>query len=120
MKYRRRFEIIADVISAAQNGTKKTKIMYFANLSYRLLTKYLEDTVSVGFIQEIANGYRTTEKGRIFLEKYAQFSSKYSKLVSDFEALKFDMEALERMCTSTEGGESRSGKARGRTSGFVH
>jgi predicted transcriptional regulator len=103
MKYRRRFQIIADVIRVADNGAKKTRIMYFANLSYRLLTKYLEDTLKVGFIQEDGDGYRTTDKGRLFLEKYGEFSSRYSKLANDFEALKFEMEALERMCSQARG-----------------
>jgi predicted transcriptional regulator len=99
VKYRRRFQIIADIVSAAENGAKKTRIMYFANLSYKLLTKYLADTVRVGFIQEDGDGYRATDRGKIFLEKYGEFSSKYSKLASDFEGLKFEMEVLERMCT---------------------
>jgi predicted transcriptional regulator len=107
-KYRRRFEIIADIIKSAENGTKKTKIMYFANLSYMLLKRYLEETVKVGFIKETDDGYESTEKGKIFLEKYIQFSSKYSKLANESEALKFEMEILERMC-SLEGSHSSSG-----------
>jgi len=108
VKYRRRFEIIADIISAAEKGAKKTKIMYFANLSYRLLQRYLEDSVKVGFIRESDKGYESTEKGRIFLEKFSQFSTKYSKLVNDFESLKFEMEVLERMCSSAREDEARS------------
>ena len=120
VKYRRRFEIIADVISAAEKGAKKTRIMYFANLSYRLLQKYLGDTVKVGFIRESNEGYQTTEKGRIFLEKFTEFSSKYSKLVNDFEALKFEMEVLERMCTLKGEDESKSTNARRKLSEVLH
>jgi len=110
VKYRRRFQIIADIISAAEQGAKKTRIMYFANLSYKLLTKYLQDTVRVGFIQEDGGGYRATDKGRIFLEKYGEFSSKYSKLASDFEGLKFEMEVLERMCSRGRGKGNNSSR----------
>ena len=120
VKYRRRFEIIADIISAAEKGAKKTRIMYFANLSYKLLKKYLENTVKVGFVRESGGGYESTEKGRIFLEKYTEFSSRYSKLVTDFEALKFEMEVLERMCTSTAEDESRPNNARRKLSDVVH
>jgi predicted transcriptional regulator len=120
VKYRRRFEIIADIISAAEKGAKKTRIMYFANLSYRLLIKYLDDTLKVGFIRESNHVYETTEKGKIFLEKYADFSSKYSKLVNDFEALKFEMEVLDRMCTSIGGDEAKSNNARRRLSEVLH
>ena len=120
VKYRRRFEIIADVISAAEKGAKKTKIMYFANLSYRLLQKYLEDTVKVGFIRVSNEGYQTTEKGRIFLERYTEFSSRYSRLVSDFEALKFEMEVLERMCGSSGEAEGKSGNGRRKLGEVLH
>ena len=120
VKYRRRFEIIADIISGAEKGAKKTRIMYFANLSYRLLKKYLEHTVKVGFVRESSDGYETTEKGRIFLERYAEFSGKYSKLVNDFEALKFEMEVLERMCTLKGEDESKSTNARRKLSEVLH
>lgn len=97
-KYRRRFEIIADVLNAAGKGGKKTKIMYFANLSYLLLQKYLNETLHAGFLRFNNDGYEVTEKGLIFLERYGEFSSRYVKAQKKFEALKFEMEALERMC----------------------
>jgi predicted transcriptional regulator len=106
-KYRRRFDIIADVLNAAGKGGKKTKIMYFANLSYLLLQKYLSETIHVGFLRFNNDGYEVTEKGLIFLEKYQEFSSKYLKAQKKFEALKFEMEALERMCSPEE---ARRGK----------
>jgi predicted transcriptional regulator len=112
VKYRRRYQIIADIVSAAEKGAKKTKIMYFANLSYKLLQKYLDDSLKVGFIQESGGGYESTDRGRLFLEKYAEFSSKYSKLVNDFEALKFEMEVLERMCGSSVDGNGKVNNSR--------
>jgi predicted transcriptional regulator len=120
VRYRRRFEIIADVIHAAEKGAKKTKIMYFANLSYRLLQKYLDDSLRVGFIRESRDGYESTDKGRLFLEKYVEFSSKYSKLVSDFEALKFEMEALNRMCGSNMDNGGKSGNSRRKLGEVLH
>jgi predicted transcriptional regulator len=100
VKYRRRLDIIADILSAAIRGAKKTRIMYVANLSYRLLEKYLEETVNIGFIRLNNNGYEVTEKGRIFLEKYSQFSSRYSVLERQLDDMKFEREVLERMCES--------------------
>jgi predicted transcriptional regulator len=116
VKYRRRYQIIADIVRAAEKGAKKTKIMYFANLSYRLLQKYLDDSLKVGFIQESEGGYESTDRGRLFLEKYAEFSSKYSKLVNDFEALKFEMEVLERMCGSNVDGNGKVNSFRRKSS----
>jgi len=104
VKYRRRFEIIADILNvAAVNGAKKTRIMYVANLSYRLLEKYLKETLEVDLIRSNNEGYEVTEKGRIFLEKYGEFSSKYSKLERELKALEFEREVLERMCEQVEG-----------------
>lgn len=103
VKYRRRFEIIADILNAAENGAKKTRIMYVANLSYRLLEKYLKETLMVGLIRSNNEGYEVTEKGRIFLERYGEFSSKFSKLERELEAMRFEREVLERMCEAVEG-----------------
>jgi predicted transcriptional regulator len=98
LKYRQRINIIADILNVAGSGAKKTKIMYVANLSYQLLEKYLEETVNIGFVRFNGNGYEVTEKGRLFLEKYAQFSSRYSELKSELEIMMFEKEVLERMC----------------------
>jgi predicted transcriptional regulator len=120
VKYRRRYQIIADVIRAAEKGAKKTKIMYFANLSYKLLQKYLDDSLKVGFIQESGGGYESTDKGKLFLEKCTEFSSKYSKLANDFEALKFEMEVLERMCGSNVSNNGKVNRSRRKLSEVLH
>ncbi len=100
-KYRRRIEIVADILDVARaggGGAKKTKIMYAANLSFRLLQKYLGETVEVGLMRFNNAGYEVTDKGRMFLERFGQFSSKYSRIEKDLDALKFEIEILERMC----------------------
>jgi predicted transcriptional regulator len=99
-KYRDRLEIIVDILNAAADGARKTKIMYVANLSYRLLERYLDDAIRMGFIYSDGNGYEVTNKGKTFLEKYNDFSSKYSKVENEFEKLLFEREALERLCGS--------------------
>jgi predicted transcriptional regulator len=115
VKYRRRFEIIADILNVAETCVKKTRIMYVANLSYRLLEKYLEETLKVGLIRVNNDGYEVTEKGRAFLERYGEFSSKYSKLNRELEALRFEREVLERMCELTENIEPKATGRRRRT-----
>jgi predicted transcriptional regulator len=97
-KHRNRVDIIADVLDVAAHGAKKTRIMYIANLSYRLLEKYLNETISIGFMQFNENGYEVTEKGRSFLEHYVQFSRKYSDLEGKLEDMRFEREVLDRMC----------------------
>jgi predicted transcriptional regulator len=115
-RYRRRFDIIADIISVAGRGAKKTKIMYFANLSYLLLEKYLEETVQNGFLRFGDNGYEATEKGQAFLVSYDKFSSRSSRLNRDLERLKYEAEELEKMCRHWMSGKG-CGRSRSATLG---
>jgi len=96
---RSRIDIIADILDVTVRGAKKTGIMRNANLSHRLLEKYLEDAVGIGFLQFNYGVYETTGKGRRFLEMYVQFSSKYSRLQKDLEASLLQRASLEKMCS---------------------
>jgi predicted transcriptional regulator len=91
-------EIIADILNAVGDGAKKTRIMGLANLSYKLLEKYLEETLSVGLVYFNHNCYEVTEKGRSFIERYGDFSSRYSKIKGELGKVMFEREVLERMC----------------------
>ncbi|MDH5754676.1 MAG: winged helix-turn-helix domain-containing protein [Candidatus Bathyarchaeota archaeon] len=97
-RYRSRLEIIADILNAVGDGAKKTRIMYVANLSHKLLEKYLKKTVEAGLIRANKDYYEVTEKGRVFLERFGDFSSRYSKIEREFEEMSFEREVLERMC----------------------
>ena len=102
VKYRDGLRIIADVLHAAGSGTKKTRIMGLANLSYRLLEKYLGKTVQSGFLRLNDEGYEVTKKGQAFLEKYEDFSSRYFKLESELQSAILEREILKRMCQPLE------------------
>jgi predicted transcriptional regulator len=97
-KYRRRFDILADIVRVAGVGARKTKIMYFANLSFALLNKYLEDALHVGFLRLSGERYLMTKKGEAFLERYSEFSSRYSSVKADLERLECEAEDLDKMC----------------------
>jgi len=99
-KYRRRFDILADIVRVAGTGSRKTKIMYFANLSFVLLNKYLEDALHVGFLRLNGDRYLMTKKGEAFLERYTKFSSRYSSVKADVEKLESEAEVLDKMCRS--------------------
>jgi len=100
VRYRRRIDIIADVLSSAANGaTKKTRIMYNANLSYTLLKRYLAETVGLGLLRFNNGGYEVTEKGFTFLRKYEVFSSRLSRVRRDMEMLMAEFRLLEDMCS---------------------
>ncbi|MCK4474462.1 winged helix-turn-helix domain-containing protein [Candidatus Bathyarchaeota archaeon] len=98
VKYRSKLEIVADILDAVGDGAKKTRIMYIANLSYKLLGKYLTKTVEAGLVSSNNNYYEVTEKGRVFLERFKSFSGRYSRINKDLEEMSFERDVLERMC----------------------
>ncbi len=98
MQYRRRFDILADVVKAATPAAKKTRIMFFANLSYALLKRYLEEAVSLGFLKANANEFVVTQRGENFLAKYSAFKSDTSYVKSEIDKLRSEAELLEQMC----------------------
>lgn len=115
VKYRRSFDIIAGIVRAVAKGaTRKTRIMYDANLSYRLLDKYLKKTVELGFIRLNNNHYEVTDKGRTFLDMYTKFSNRYSNLQKEVKSMMLEMETLKKMCT-TDRENKRSSTGRNRS-----
>ena len=67
-KYRDRLQIIADILSVVSDGAKKTHVMYQANLSYTLLSRYLSEVLDAGLVSFGEEGYyRLTKSGRGWL-----------------------------------------------------
>ena len=65
MGNRSRTEIVAMILAAAnEGGTTKTKIMYFAFLSYNQLKEYLSILIENNLIEYLdgTNKFKTTEK----------------------------------------------------------
>ena len=65
---RARHDIVIEVLKSAMNGTKKTNIMYKANLSFTQLELYLTALKKAGFITEESGIWKTTEKGLHVIE----------------------------------------------------
>ncbi|MGA3192924.1 MAG: winged helix-turn-helix domain-containing protein [Candidatus Bathyarchaeia archaeon] len=107
-KYRDMLGIIADMLHAAGSGSKKTRIMGVANLSYRLFEKYLGRTVQAGFLRLNGEGYEVTEKGQDFLVKYLALSSKYSMVESELQSVMYEREVLKRMCQPSRNGKLKA------------
>jgi predicted transcriptional regulator len=69
-----------DILNTSLNGVKVTHLMYRANLSYSTLRKYLFTALDKGLISNVRNSdgsvvYRTTEKGRLLLDKLKEVKS---------------------------------------------
>jgi predicted transcriptional regulator len=101
--YRRRLDIIADILQVASQNAKKTQIMYQANLSYKVLERYLREVTEASLIsfQAAEQYYVVTEKGQEFLEayqKYAKTNKSIAKRLDDVDAKK---KSLEELCSNT-------------------
>ena len=114
VKYRNNVELVGDILAVARDGALKTQIMYRANLSFKLLEKYMNVVLNAGLVMLNHDGrYLITEKGILFLEKFRGYKRhvkglrRQSKRVRDVKA------ALERMCLplSLDGDEPADGKA---------
>ena len=75
---RGKIEIMADILTLSTVGIKKTHIMYKANLSYEQRLYYLGERLSRGLLEqdtfEGTQVYRTTEKGREFLQHFGSMA----------------------------------------------
>lgn len=66
---RERLEIIVKVLQCCETEAIKTRVVYGANLNFRLADKYLNHLVDRGFVEVNGDKFITTEKGKAFLEK---------------------------------------------------
>lgn len=96
--YRSHFQIVVDVLSVASKGARKTHIMYGANLSYKLLMRYLGDVLDAGLVRLGNDGwYEITEKGRMFLDKcngYFENNERIEKRIRHVEGKREKIESL--------------------------
>ena len=72
MGNRSRTEIVAMILDAANGGETKTKIMYFAFLSYNQLNEYLSILIENNLIEYLdgTKTFKTTEKGLNYLKMH--------------------------------------------------
>ena len=63
------------VIDRKNGNIKQTQIMYKSNLSYKMMSKYLNELIQKNFVTEVIKSkkktFMITEKGKLFIEKYA-------------------------------------------------
>jgi predicted transcriptional regulator len=102
-KYRDRLQIIADMLSIVRKGAKKTQIMYQANLSYRLLGRYLREVLNAGLVKfENENNYVLTEKGKNFLNRHGEYSQLCKSLEKHLNHINNKKIVLKKLCTNAK------------------
>ena len=102
--YRDRLDIIAEILNVASQEAKKTQIMYRANLSYKVLQRYLTEVIDASLVEfeKHDQRYKLTIKGHEFLDaykEYARCSKTMEKHLYDFSTKK---KVLENLCPVKE------------------
>ncbi len=85
VNYRDRLDIIADILRVASRTSRKTRIMYQANLSYKVLRRYLSEMRDASLISfnPDTQHYNLTDKGQLFLNIYFEYE-KNSKSIEKY------------------------------------
>jgi predicted transcriptional regulator len=101
-KNRDRVSIVAAILEATNSGSNKTHIMFGANLSFKLLEKYLGIVVGAGFVRVDGSSFALTDYGREFLEKYKEYNERFVGVQKLLEALNSERGTLDLMCEASE------------------
>ena len=86
MGNRSRTEIVAMILDAANKGGEtKTKIMYFAFLSYNQLNEYISILIENNLIEYLdgTNKFKTTEKGLNLLKMHNEIGELLNQTTMD-------------------------------------
>ncbi len=99
--YRRKLDIIADILSVATVGARKTRIMYQANLSYNVLQKYITEIVEASLMsfQAQSRCYLTTEKGLDFLRTYKEYQKSSKSIERRQNETRIKQSRLSELCS---------------------
>jgi predicted transcriptional regulator len=100
--YRSRLDIIADILQVASLNAKKTQIMYQANLSYKVLQRYLKDITEASLIsfETAEQCYVLTRKGQDFLEAYKDYAKTNKSIEKRLNDVDSKKKSLEELCSN--------------------
>ena len=98
-KNRCSLDIVKAILSIASVRSRKTKIMYGANLSFHQVEKYLNALLGSGLLEhDVDSGYLITGAGRKFLVLYEDYLERSKVLRQQAERNTRDRLQLENMC----------------------
>ena len=100
--YRRRLDIIADILDVVSGNAKKTQIMFQANLSYSVLQRYLAEMMGASLIcfEDEKRCYILTDKGSAFLNAYHEYSKTNRHLEKGLNAVHTKKSVLEKLSST--------------------
>jgi predicted transcriptional regulator len=99
--YRGRLDIIADILQVVSGSARKTQIMYQANLSYRVLQKYLAEITGASLIcfEDGKRCYTLTAKGQEFLDAYQEYFRTSTHVEKRLNDVRNKKQVLEKLCS---------------------
>ena len=99
-KHRNDLEIVRDILAIVfdEKDVRKTHIMYRANLSYRLLEKYLSRIQGLNLVAVTEKGFfRLTEDGRSYLKECDSLIDVRNEVREQFRTVESKKTALEEL-----------------------
>jgi predicted transcriptional regulator len=98
-KYRPSLEIVKDMLVIVSVKSRKTRVMYQANLSYRLMERYLKNLLENGLVEcDDGSCYLITRKGKEFLQMYDDYVERCKRIDNDVNGVRKNRVLLEKMC----------------------
>ena len=98
-KNRCSLDIVRAMLSIASVRSRKTKIMYGANLSFHQVEKYLSFLLRSGLMElDVDSGYLITALGREFLSLFEEYLERSNVIRQEVERNTKDRQQLENMC----------------------
>jgi predicted transcriptional regulator len=101
-KHRDHLGIIAAILDASESGACKTRIMINASLNFKLLEKYLNNVLRLGFVQAEDQFYSLTAQGRDFLEEYRHFHERHVYAQELLKFLDLEHKRLSSLCENSQ------------------
>ena len=93
---------MADILAIVSDNARKTRIMYGANLSYKVLQKYLAEVVgaSLAEFDDGSQKYILTSKGEKFLAAYRTYYKDNETIEESLNRVLSQKKFLEGLCCS--------------------
>lgn len=83
MGRRQKLDIMADILRLSKNGSRKTRLVYLANINFNMLKKYLTLLDSKGFIYNSDDMIYTSREGFDFLRQYDELMMAWDLVDND-------------------------------------
>jgi predicted transcriptional regulator len=102
VNYRDKLDIIADILNVASHEAKKTQIMYKANLSYKVLQRYLNEIMDASLVdyKEKNQIYSLTSKGQAYLDAYKEYAQTNKRIEKRLTIISTKKKNLFDFCTT--------------------